>query len=44
MAKSVWLAVVYIGGWILVMRIFGFFWRRRKTGKVTASGTNEGQV
>ncbi|KAG0227589.1 Sec62/63 complex, subunit Sec66 [Mortierella sp. GBAus27b] len=31
MAKSVWLAAVYIGGWILVMRIFGFFWRRRKT-------------
>ncbi|KAG0232605.1 translocation protein S66 [Mortierella sp. GBA43] len=26
---SVWLAVIYIGGWILSMRIFGFFWRRR---------------
>ncbi|KAF9916664.1 translocation protein S66 [Lobosporangium transversale] len=27
---SVWLAVIYIGGWILSMRIFGFFWKNRK--------------
>ncbi|KAF9905741.1 translocation protein S66 [Linnemannia zychae] len=27
---SVWLAVIYIGGWILSMRIFGYFWKNRK--------------
>ncbi|KAF8930249.1 translocation protein S66 [Haplosporangium gracile] len=27
---SVWLAIIYIGGWILSMRIFGFFWKNRK--------------
>ncbi|ORZ16082.1 Sec62/63 complex, subunit Sec66 [Lobosporangium transversale] len=34
--QSVWLAVIYIGGWILAMRIFGFFWRRRKIAISTA--------
>ncbi|KAF9110475.1 hypothetical protein BGX27_006299 [Mortierella sp. AM989] len=28
--SSVWLAVIYIGGWILSMRIFGYFWKNRK--------------
>ncbi|KAG0283078.1 translocation protein S66 [Linnemannia gamsii] len=28
--SSVWLAIIYIGGWILSMRIFGYFWRNRK--------------
>ncbi|KAG0330866.1 translocation protein S66 [Podila humilis] len=28
--SSVWLAVGYIGGWILSMRIFGYFWKNRK--------------
>ncbi|KAF9424179.1 translocation protein S66 [Entomortierella beljakovae] len=27
--SSVWLAVIYIGGWILSMRIFGHFWKKR---------------
>ncbi|KAF9949243.1 translocation protein S66 [Mortierella alpina] len=27
---SVWLAVIYIGGWILSMRVFGYFWKNRK--------------
>ncbi|KAF9930116.1 translocation protein S66 [Linnemannia zychae] len=27
---SVWLAIIYIGGWILSMRIFGYFWKNRK--------------
>ncbi|KAG0233765.1 translocation protein S66 [Actinomortierella wolfii] len=27
---SIVLAIVYIGGWILSMRIFGYFWKRRK--------------
>ncbi|KAG0345251.1 translocation protein S66 [Podila humilis] len=27
---SVWLAITYIGGWILSMRIFGYFWKNRK--------------
>jgi len=32
MVGSLWLAAIYIGGWILAMRIFGFFWKRRQTG------------
>ncbi|GJJ68249.1 translocation protein SEC66 [Entomortierella parvispora] len=28
--SSVWLAVTYIGGWIVSMRIFGYFWKNRK--------------
>ncbi|KAG0301120.1 translocation protein S66 [Linnemannia gamsii] len=28
--SSVWLAIIYIGGWILSMRIFGYFWKNRK--------------
>ncbi|KAF9427801.1 translocation protein S66 [Podila epigama] len=28
--SSIWLAVGYIGGWILSMRIFGYFWKNRK--------------
>ncbi|KAF9304102.1 translocation protein S66 [Mortierella antarctica] len=27
---SVLLAITYIGGWILSMRIFGYFWKNRK--------------
>ncbi|KAF9925139.1 translocation protein S66 [Mortierella alpina] len=27
---SVWLAIIYIGGWILSMRVFGYFWKNRK--------------
>ncbi|KAF9108380.1 translocation protein S66 [Mortierella sp. GBA35] len=27
---SVWLAITYIGGWIISMRIFGYFWKNRK--------------
>ncbi|KAF9099362.1 translocation protein S66 [Mortierella sp. AD031] len=27
---SVWLAIAYIGGWIISMRIFGYFWKNRK--------------
>ncbi|KAF9430804.1 translocation protein S66 [Entomortierella beljakovae] len=27
---SLWLAIIYIGGWILSMRIFGYFWKNRK--------------
>ncbi|KAF8930493.1 Pre protein translocase subunit Sec66-domain-containing protein [Dissophora ornata] len=27
---SVWLAITYIVGWILSMRIFGYFWKNRK--------------
>ncbi|KAK3810923.1 MAG: Pre protein translocase subunit Sec66-domain-containing protein [Benniella sp.] len=30
MVGSVWLAAIYIGGWIVAMRIFGFFWKRRQ--------------
>ncbi|KAF9317785.1 translocation protein S66 [Podila horticola] len=29
-SASVWLAIGYIGGWILSMRIFGYFWKNRK--------------
>ncbi|KAF9932957.1 translocation protein S66 [Linnemannia zychae] len=28
--SSVWLAITYIGGWIISMRIFGYFWKRRR--------------
>ncbi|KAG0054475.1 translocation protein S66 [Gryganskiella cystojenkinii] len=28
--SSVWLAITYIGGWIVSMRIFGYFWKNRK--------------
>jgi len=31
---SVWLAIIYIGGWILSMRIFGYFWKNRKLGEL----------
>jgi hypothetical protein len=30
---SVWLAIIYIGGWILSMRVFGYFWKNRKLGE-----------
>ncbi|KAF9332515.1 translocation protein S66 [Linnemannia elongata] len=29
-STSVWVAITYIGGWILSMRIFGYFWKKRK--------------
>ncbi|KAF9547068.1 translocation protein S66 [Mortierella hygrophila] len=29
-STSVWVAITYIGGWILSMRIFGYFWKNRK--------------
>ena len=32
--SSVWLAVTYIGGWIVSMRIFGYFWKNRKLGNI----------
>src|SRR5690554_1325816 len=32
---SVWLAIIYIGGWILSMRVFGYFWKNRKLGTLT---------
>jgi hypothetical protein len=32
---SVWLAIIYIGGWILSMRIFGYFWKNRKLGELS---------